>query len=68
MLLVTVRRMKRLSNLEKAKELAKSKTKLPPGGSLTLLAITAVSVAAAVGIGLYSWDHDKKSRRRFNYV
>jgi uncharacterized protein HemX len=68
MLLVKVRRMKKLSSLEKAKELATSKTKLPPGGSMALAAIAVVSVAAAIGIGIYSWDHDKKSRRRFNYV
>jgi uncharacterized protein HemX len=66
--LVKVRRMKKLSSLEKAKELATRKTVLPQGGSMALVAIAAVSVAAAVGIGLYSWEHDKKSRRRFNYV
>jgi uncharacterized protein HemX len=66
--LIKVRRMKKLSSLEKAKELATSKTKLPPGGSIALVAVAAVSVAAAVGVGLYSWEHDKKYRRRFNYV
>jgi uncharacterized protein HemX len=62
------RRRKKLSSLDKAKALATSKTKLPAGGSMAIFAVAAVSVVAAVGVGLYAWDRSKKSRRRFNYV
>jgi hypothetical protein len=60
--------MMKLSSIDKAKALAKSKTVVPAGGTLALIAVAAVSVAAAVGVGLYARSLDKKSRRRFNYV
>lgn len=62
------RRMSRLSSVDKAKEIAASKTILPKGGSLTLIAVAIASVAVAVGVGLYARDQSKKNRRRFNYV
>jgi hypothetical protein len=60
--------MKRLSSVDKAKEIVTGKTILPKGGSIALIVVAISSVAVAVGVGLYARDHNKKSRRRFNYV
>jgi hypothetical protein len=60
--------MMKLSSIDKAKALAKSKTVVPAGGTLALIAVVTISVASAIGVGLYARSLDKKSRRRFNYV
>jgi hypothetical protein len=62
------RRMRRLSSVDKAKEVVTGKTILPKGGSLTLIVVAISSVAVAIGVGLYARDQRKKNGRRFNYV